>query len=166
MFQVAALRDVVSEDFRILEHRLDDSTRSRARHVIGENARTVAAAEAMCRQDPSEFGRLMNESHRSLHDDFAVSSPELDLIAACARSQPGCYGARMTGAGFGGCAVAIVERKMTETFVAEVAGCYQRNTGITARIYVCQASTGAEVVLPGAFQGWGMAKKNGMDRST
>ena len=147
-FQVAALRDVAGEDFHKLASLLDEDTRSRVRHVIGENARTVAAAAAIERQDLAELGRLINASHHSLRDDFAVSSRELDIIVAGARSQPGCYGARMTGAGFGGCALAIVAQQMTTSFVSEVTMHYQQHTGISARIYVCQASAGAEVVMP------------------
>ena len=113
-FGVPALRDVTVEQFETRmgiergSDRLDEVTGRRARHVVTENARTVQAAEEMVRGDAAALGRLMNASHISLRDDFEVSSVELDAIVRCAQAQKECYGARMTGAGFGGCAVALV----------------------------------------------------------
>ena len=86
----------------------------RARHVITENDRTVEAAEALATGDAARMGELMNASHASLRDDFEVSSEALDVMVECARATAGCHGARMTGAGFGGCAVALAEAEAAE----------------------------------------------------
>lgn len=146
LFGVPALRDVSVETFEAHADRLDEVTRRRARHVITENARTLQAVEAMRRGDAVAMGRLMNESHVSLRDDFEVSSRELNQMVECALRQPACYGARMTGAGFGGCAVALVRAGAAYAFAASVAECYRSATGIAPSIYVCAATDGAEVV--------------------
>jgi galactokinase len=113
---------------------------------VTENARTLQATEAMRQGDAAELGQLMNASHASLRDDFEVSSDELNAMVACAHRQQSCYGARMTGAGFGGCAVALVRGDTTRDFAAAVAACYQATTSITPHVYVCAATNGAEVV--------------------
>ena len=144
-FGVAALRDVSVKRFEEEADKLEEVTRKRARHVVYENARTLRAVEAMKRGDAEALGRLMNESHVSLRDDFEVSSGALDAMVACAWDA-GCYGARMTGAGFGGCAVALVAQESVDVFIQEVAPCYKEKTGQGAEIYVCHASEGAAVV--------------------
>ena len=133
--------DVVTFEARALE--LPPLLRRRVRHVVHENARTERAAVALRAGDPALFGRLMNESHASLRDLYEVSSEELDLMAAVAQAQPGCWGARMTGGGFGGCAVALVDRAALGTFLPGVAGGYERQAQRRAALYVCQASAGA-----------------------
>jgi galactokinase len=145
-FGVSALRDVSSERFEAKCGRLDEITRRRARHVITENERTLQAVEAMRRGDAVALGRLMNASHESLRDDFAVSSRELDVMVACGRAHPACLGIRMTGAGFGGCAVALIHSEQAEAFTSTVAGSYQAATGIAPVLYVCAATHGATVV--------------------
>lgn len=145
-FGVAALRDVTLEQFSEGETGLDTVTCQRARHVISENTRTLKAADVMHRGDAQALGQLMNESHESLKDDFEVSSDALNTIVTCARKHPACYGARMTGAGFGGCAVALIRQAEAEAFVEHVRECYQIATDKTPNVYVCQASNGAEVV--------------------
>ena len=145
-FGVPALRDVSVEQFEARAGELDQLTRRRARHVVSENARTLAAAEAMRQGDASELGRLMDASHTSLRDDFEVSSRELDIMVRCAQRVPGCLGARMTGAGFGGCAVALVDGGVAEGFAQAVAASYQAGAGFTPNIYICTATNGAEVV--------------------
>ncbi|MFO7323963.1 MAG: galactokinase [Chloroflexota bacterium] len=145
-FGVKALRDVTPEMFAEREHELDDVTRRRARHVITENARTLAAAEAMRRGDAVELGRLMNESHVSMRDDFEISREEVDAMVACAQAHDASFGARMTGGGFGGCCVALVRAADAQTFAADVAACYTQATGLTPTIYVCEATDGASVV--------------------
>jgi galactokinase len=145
-FGVAALRDVTPERFEAEADRLDEVTRRRARHVVTENERTLKAAESMRRGDAAELGRLMNASHQSLRDDFAVSSRELDIIVECGRSQPACLGIRMTGAGFGGCAVALVRGGQVHEFTSAVADRYQSITGLAPVLYVCAATDGAAVV--------------------
>jgi galactokinase len=146
-FGVPALRDVDLFQFEAEAHRLDDLIRRRAQHVIAENERTLRAAEVMSRGDAVELGRLMNGSHASLRDDFEVSSAELDHMVACARQDETCYGARMTGGGFGGCAVALVRADAAQGFAAVVSDCYQVATGITPNVYVCTATDGAQVVV-------------------
>jgi galactokinase len=146
LFGVRALRDVSQERFTSGASFLDPLTRRRARHVISENERTLSAAMAMRRADAVRLGALMNESHISLRDDFEVSSAELDTMVECAWQERGCYGARMTGGGFGGCAVALVRSDATDQFVTTVAASYEAATAITPRAYVCRPSDGAQVV--------------------
>jgi galactokinase len=143
-YGVRALRDV--ELAQIEAAALDNVTLRRARHVVTENARTLAAAEAMRRGDARQLGELMDASHASLRDDFEVSCAELDALVGIARRQPGCLGARMTGAGFGGCAVALVETGAVEDLMQRTAEEYHRVVGREAGIYVCEASAGAELV--------------------
>ena len=125
---------------------LDETPRRRARHVISENARTERAAEAMRQGDAQRLGLLLNESHVSLRDDFSVSSEALDAMVECAQDHASCYGARMTGAGFGGCAVALVDVEQTALFVEVTAQTYRTRTGHDPSVYVCRAMEGAEVL--------------------
>ncbi|MEA3336333.1 MAG: galactokinase [Chloroflexota bacterium] len=145
-FGVPALRDVSLIEFEARADELDDLTRRRAQHVITENDRTLQAVEAMQAGDAVELGRLMDASHASLRDDFEVSSPELNTMVEIARRQTGCFGARMTGAGFGGCAVALVHSDTAEEFGELVVRDYQTATGLSPNIYICHATNGAEVV--------------------
>ncbi len=144
-FGVEALRDVSLDEFNARAHELDDVIRRRARHVISENARTVQAAEVMQQGDAAALGQMMNASHDSLRDDFEVSSEALNIMVECARQETSCYGARMTGAGFGGCAVALVREGAAETFAAGVRACYEGATNQAPHIYVCYATDGATV---------------------
>ena len=144
-FGVPALRDVSVEEFERRAGGLDPVTRKRARHVVTEDARTLAAADALQRGDVAEVGRLMDASHASLRDDFEVSRPELDAIVRLARAHPACLGARMTGAGFGGCGVALVARAQADAFAATVAGQYEAEVKLTPAVYVCTASDGAAI---------------------
>jgi galactokinase len=146
-FGAPALRDVSVEQFEARAAELDDVTGRRARHILTENARTLGAADAMRRDDPVELGVLMNASHLSLRDDFEVSSDELNAIVACAQHQDGCFGARMTGAGLGGCAVALVRSDAVQAFASAVAHCYEEGTGLKPNVYVCEAAAGAEVEM-------------------
>jgi galactokinase len=145
-FDVPALRDVSVAQFQARAAQLDDLTRRRARHVVTENERTLQAAAVMRQGDAIALGQLMDASHTSLRDDFEVSSDELNAMVTCARRQDGCYGARMTGGGFGGCAVALVRADAASAFAAAVAACYQESTGITPNVYVCTATRGAELL--------------------
>ncbi len=126
--------------------RLDPIARRRARHVISENERTQAAAAAMRRGDAAELGRLMNTSHVSMRDDFEISREEMDVMVALAQSEPACYGARMTGGGFGGAAVALVRAADVEAFAAAVSDAYRRATGLEPQIYITTATDGAAIV--------------------
>lgn len=145
-FGVPALRDVSVEEF---ERRKDEighePVMRRARHIITENRRVLEAVEAMRAGNLERLGDLFNQSHSSLRDDFEVTNDALDQIVAAAQAQPGCYGARMTGAGFGGCAVALVEPGAVEAFSEAVTATYRQNTGLEARIYACQPAAGASL---------------------
>ena len=143
---VSALRDVTLDELLARAGGLDAATRRRARHVVTENARTLAAADAMRAGDAFALGRLMSESHASLRDDFEVSTAALDTMVEVATAQPGCLGARMTGAGFGGCAVALVRRGEAQRFAEVVGREYERRTNIAPQVYVTGASAGACVV--------------------
>jgi galactokinase len=145
-FQVKALRDVSEEQFARQAENLDAVTRRRARHVIGENGRTVRAAEAMRLGDAAGLGNLMDQSHASLRDDYEVSCDALNVMVECARRHPKCFGARMTGAGFGGCAVALIAAEASADFVQKTAAAYETQTGQKPAVYVCRATNGAEVV--------------------
>jgi galactokinase len=145
-FGVSALRDVTLEQFNARADELDALTRQRARHVITENARTLEASQAMQKGDANRLGQLMDESHISLRDDFEVSSPALNTMVELARQHPACLGARMTGAGFGGCAVALVREEDAVDFAQDVAQKYQHQTPHTPQIYISRASAGANVV--------------------
>ena len=146
-FGVVALRDVDTDTFAARADELDAVVRARARHVITENERTLAAADTMQKGDVHGLGQLMNESHASLRDDFEVTNRELDVMADCAQRHDACYGARMTGAGFGGCAVAIVEERMADRFIADVAAEYERRTGLVPQAYACHAAEGASTAI-------------------
>lgn len=145
-FGVPALRDVSMEAFRTREGELSEPARRRARHVVSENARTEAAAEAMGRDDAEALGQLMSESHVSMRDDFEISSPELDLMVRAAQDQASCYGARMTGGGFAGCAVALVREADVEGFSERVAAQYREATGLEPALYICRGAAGASVI--------------------
>lgn len=139
---IRALRDVSEDQFAAHCEALPEPVRSRARHVVSENRRTLQGAEALEHGDVVAFGRLMNESHASLRDDYQVSLPDVDLLVETAQRLPGCYGSRLTGAGFGGCTVSLVERSDVETFSRDLLQAYRDATGRTATIYVCRASDG------------------------
>jgi galactokinase len=127
---------------------LDPVVRRRVRHVLSENARTLRAVQALRDQDMGQVGRLMAESHVSLRDDYEVSSPALDAMVEIASAQPGCWGARMTGAGFGGCAVALVEGGSARVAGQAIASAYQERMKLQPAVYVCRAADGAGI-LPG-----------------
>jgi galactokinase len=145
-FQAPALRDVSLAKFEEQAAELEPLIRKRARHVISEDERTLQAVQAMHRGDAHQLGRLMDASHASLRDDFEVSSRELNAMVKIAKKQHGCYGARMTGAGFGGCAVALVQAKRVDAFVANVHQAYEAATDLAPSIYVCRASDGSSLV--------------------
>jgi galactokinase len=145
-FGVKVLRDVTSTQLEARASELDPMTVRRARHVITENERTVAAAEAMRANDAVRLGKLMNESHESLRHDFEVCNDGLNVMVDCARQAPGCFGARMTGAGFGGCAVALVSADEADAFVTQVEEAYRKATKLEPKVYVCRATNGAEIV--------------------
>ena len=144
-FGVPALRDVTVAQFEA-DTTLDPLTRQRTCHVVTEDVRTLAASEAMRSGDAVTLGQLMNASHASLRDDYEVTNHELNVIVDIAQAQEGCYGARMTGAGFGGCAVALVEADKVDGFVEAVSAAYEKETSLTPNVYISQAVEGAGVV--------------------
>ena len=145
-FDAAALRDVSLTQLEASRADLDPLTYRRARHVITENARVLQACDAMQAGDAHALGRLLDASHISLRDDFEVSSRELDIIVEVAAAHPACLGARMTGAGFGGCAVALVRDEDVQAFAASTMAAYTARTGLSPHVYVCRATAGAEIV--------------------
>lgn len=143
---IHSLRDVTPTDFYRLRHRLPPLVAKRAQHVVEEIERCHRAVSLLENGDIPAFGNLMNECHRSLRDLYEVSILELDIMVEIAQSLPGCYGARLTGAGFGGCTVNLVEQSAAQSFAQTLAARYQEQTGLKPEIYICQASAGAQVV--------------------
>jgi galactokinase len=143
---ISALRDVSVVELERHAGELPANVRKRCQHVVGENQRVLDGIEALERSDATTFGRLMDASHRSLRDDYEVSCAQLDAMVEAAWEAPGAIGARMTGAGFGGCAVALVRAAQAEAFTQRVATAYEKATGLTPSLYVCTAEAGASVV--------------------
>jgi galactokinase len=143
---VMALRDVTLQQLAQFGGDLPEVIYHRCLHVITENARVLAAAEALEQHDLHRFGELMAQSHNSLRDDYEVSSRELDLMVELAHGVDGVYGARMTGGGFGGCTVNLVNVRDVEQFKQSVQKKYERITALKPEIYVCEPSDGAEEI--------------------
>ena len=141
--EIIALRDILLSQFHKVERELPEIIRKRCRHVISENERVLASVESLRAGNLAHFGELMNASHDSLRDDYEVSCEELDLMVGLARDIKGCLGARMTGGGFGGCTVNLVEKEAVETFCKELGTRYLARTGLTPAIYSTIASEGA-----------------------
>ncbi len=139
---ITALRDVTVEGFQAHAEALPAVIRRRARHVITENARALEAVAALENGDLVRFGELMKASHRSLRDDYQVSCAELDTLVEAAWAVEGCYGSRLTGAGFGGCTVSLVDGAAVEAFRQAVSDAYRRKHARTPAIYVCTAENG------------------------
>ena len=142
---VESLRDVKLSDLRAARGVLTDLLWRRSYHVVSENQRVLEAVRVLEGGDLERFGALMNASHNSLRDDYEVSSKELDALVEIARKQPGVLGARMTGAGFGGCTVNLVRADAAEAFAQAVGRGYQEALGLNAEVYICRASDGALV---------------------
>jgi len=141
--KIKALRDVNLDEFNRLAGNLPAEVEKRARHVVEEIARTDQAIGLLHRGDVAAFGKLMNECHVSLRDLYEVSIPELNVMARLAQSLEGCYGARLTGAGFGGCVASLVARDQVEAFAKNLAAGYESETRRHPEIYICEASDGA-----------------------
>ena len=140
---VPFLRDATLEDLDKWGHEMEPKSLMRARHVISENLRTVAASEALLRSDMKELGRLMAEAHASYSGDFEGSCVEADAMVALAQDLSGLIGARLTGGGFGGCTVNLVEQSHAAAFAKELGARYAAQTGIVPEIHICHASNGA-----------------------
>ena len=121
--------------------------RKRCRHVITENARVLRSVAALRAGNMPTFGRLMREAHASARDDYETSTPEIEALVNLANAAPGTAGARLTGAGWGGCIVAVVRRDSSEAFQRAVVGGYRQQTGIEAQAFVCHSAKGAGPVL-------------------
>jgi galactokinase len=143
---ISSLRDVTTDDLKTFGGEVPEMIRKRCRHVVTENARVVSAASALEHEDLGTFGQLMRESHRSLRDDYEVSCKELDLMVELAERVDGVYGARMTGGGFGGCTINLVESDSVDSFKETVAKGYVDALGSEPEIYICLAAQGAERV--------------------
>ena len=144
---VTALRDTTIEQLEQFKGDMSDVVYRRCRHVITENERTLEAAEFFKRHEIAEAGRLMFESHRSLRDDYEVSSAELDALVEIAKGVDGVYGARMTGGGFGGCTVNLVKREAVDEFENEIRNKYQAKFGKAPDIYQFQTADGASEIV-------------------
>ena len=137
------LAELTEEDWREVESAITDPiAHKRARHVVGEVARTAAAVEALKKGEIAYFGELMTASHVSLRDDFEVTGPELDALAETAWQVEGVLGSRMTGGGFGGCTVSLVKDEAIEAFKAFVGAEYEKKTGLKADFYVAEIGDG------------------------
>jgi len=141
--QIRSLRDVTQEDLQRHRHRLSETVYRRCRHVVTENHRVQRFASALDRGDRSSLKQLMADSHRSLRDDYEVSCAELDLMVDIALQQKGVLGARMTGGGFGGSTINLVEAAYERDFASDVAAAYRAATGKNPDIYLCEAAEGA-----------------------
>ena len=140
---VPYLRDATLDDLKKWGREMEPRSLMRARHVIGENLRTTAACDALLRGDMKELGRLMGEAHWSYSKDFEGSCVEADAMVELANELPGLIGARLTGGGFGGCTINLVEQSQAKAFAEELGKRYAAKTGIVPQIHICHASGGA-----------------------
>jgi galactokinase len=140
---IRALRDVSPEQLEQHREALSEVTYKRARHIVTENARVLDSAAALRTGDIARFGKRMAESHCSLRDLYEVSCRELDLMVDLAYQQKGVYGARMTGGGFGGATINLVDARYAGEFKEKMAKSYQKETGLVPQIYICKPSEGA-----------------------
>jgi galactokinase len=143
---IKSLRDVSVELFNQYASELPERVEKRARHVVEEIERSARAIPLLEQGNMAAFGKLLNECHASLRDLYEVSIPELDTMVNVAQSLPGSYGARLTGAGFGGCTVNLVAREQADAFSNALAAGYEAETGFAPEIYICSASKGAELI--------------------
>lgn len=144
VMSLGAISEQEFEQYQVLLP--NDVLVKRARHAVFENARTIKALQALKKKELKEFGKLMDESHRSLRDDYEVTGKELDALVEAAWEQEGTIGARMTGAGFGGCAIAIVEDKAIDSFIRDVGQKYQQRIGYDATFYIAKIGDGAKEI--------------------
>ena len=141
--KIHELRDAALADLEQARGSMSENAFRRCRHIVTENARVEQAARALAAGDMRCMGQLMYEAHASYRDDFAASCPEADLLVELAAAQPGIIGARLTGGGFGGCTVNLVESAHAEAFRKGIHAAYLQRAGIDADIYLCQAAGGA-----------------------
>lgn len=147
VLNISSLGELTPEQFEQHKHLIEDETcRKRAKHAVYENARTLKAVEYLNNGNIEQFGKLMNESHVSLRDDYEVTGKELDSLVQAAWETNGVIGSRMTGAGFGGCTVSIVKKDAVETFKKQVGERYTKETGLVADFYVVNVGDGAREI--------------------
>jgi galactokinase len=140
---IELLRDATLADLEACKDKMSAVSFARCRHIISENGRVLEAKDALLRGDVKRFGELMVKAHASMRDDFAASSPEVDTLVEIAMQQPGCFGARITGGGFGGCTVNLVEVDKAEAFVEAVRNEYKTKLGISADCFISAPVDGA-----------------------
>ena len=144
---IKTLGDLTEEQFEAHKDAIQDPVcRKRAKHAVYENQRTIRAVDALKANDIETFGRLMNETHISLRDDFEVSCAETDLLAELAWQVPGVLGSRITGGGFGGCTVSIVKNESVDLFIQSLDRPYEEKTGHKAEFYVVDVGDGAHAL--------------------
>jgi len=141
--RVRKLRDVTEEQLRAAVDRMPENIFRRCLHVVTENQRVLDAAECLRQHNFSGFGRLMLAAHASMRDNYEASCTETDILVELAMKLDGCYGARITGGGFGGCTVNLVAAEHAERFVEDLRAGYSNSTGIDAEVYLSRASDGA-----------------------
>jgi galactokinase len=144
---IKALRDVSSAQLAAYQEEMPAVVYKRCRHIVEENARVIETVANFRKGDLARVGSLMQDSHRSLRDLYEVSSRELDLMVEAAQGLPGFYGGRMTGGGFGGCTVNLVESNQAESFARQIAERYREKTGIPPDVYICSPANGAGAEL-------------------
>jgi galactokinase len=144
--EIVALRDATVADLALYGPEMPPNVLRRCRHVITEDDRVLAALAAFQHHDLARFGELMRQAHISFRDDFEASCPEIDILVALANRQPGCFGARLTGGGFGGCTVNLVSAAATPAFTAAMHAGYLAATSISAEIYTSRASPAAHAI--------------------
>lgn len=140
------LCDLGQEDLSLLEKIEDSLLRKRAKYVVEENIRVMEAVQAMKDQDLTKLGMILRAGNRALREEYEVTGPELDAITGAANAHPACFGARMTGAGFGGCAIAIVKEEEVDDFMAEVGSAYKKETGRDGEFILSEAGDGARLL--------------------
>jgi galactokinase len=150
--EVRFLRDATPQDLERWGSEMSPNALKRARHVITENLRTVAAADALMHHDLTEVGRLMAEAHVSYSRDFEASCVEADAMVNFAQDLPGLIGARLTGGGFGGCTINLVDRTQAAAFAEALGTRYAAEIGIVPQIHICHASGGAHRVVTSVVQ--------------
>lgn len=145
---INSLGELDAETFEKYKHLIkDEAILKRAKHAVYENIRTVKALKELNKGNLDEFGKLINESHISLKNDYEVTGKELDTLAETAWKQEGILGARMTGAGFGGCAIAIVKKVSTDKFIKNVSETYLKEIGYNADFYIANIGDGAKEII-------------------
>ncbi len=145
-YDIGLLRDATLEDLITCEGKMSPEAFKRCRHVITDSQRVIDGLALLRAGDIVAFGKLLNDAHRSYRDDFEASCAECDILATIGQAQPGCYGSRLTGGGFGGCVVSVVEAEAADNFVTAIKAEYLAQTGIAAEVYVCSTADGASEI--------------------